>query len=123
MFLIIFQIFLINSSDSSLELDIYRWDVHEDKTGLLTPLVISLSSDDLKGKTTAADLIFVVDVSGSMSGTRTKLVKETLNYIVDITNENDGMALITFSSSAFLRQGLIRMTDANKNTMRTKKIA
>ena len=119
-FLILLQIFLLKSEDSSLSLSIYRSKSHEDKTGKLTPLVISLTSDDVKNKTTAADLIFVVDVSGSMSGSPIQLVKETLNYIVDITNENDSIALITFHSSASLSQGLIRMTEANKNTMRSK---
>ena len=119
-FLILLQIFLLKSEDSSLSLSIYRSKSHEDKTGKLTPLVISLTSDDVKNKTTAADLIFVVDVSGSMSGSPIQLVKETLNYIVDITNENDSISLITFHSSASLSQGLIRMTEANKNTMRSK---
>ena len=119
-FLILLQFSLLNSSDSSLSLDIYRSDAHEDKTGKLTPLVISLTSDDVQNKINYADLIFVVDVSGSMSGNRIKMVKETLNYIVDITNENDGIALITFHSSASLRQGLTRMTKANKNSLRTQ---
>ena len=119
-FLILLQIFLLKSDDSNLKLSIDRSKAHEDKTGKLTPLVISLSSDDVKNKTTAADLIFVVDVSGSMWGSPIQLVKDSLNYIVDITNENDGIALITFESSAYTSQGLTRMTAANKNTLRTK---
>ena len=118
--LILFQLFFLKADDSKLKLNIYRSKSHEDQTGSLTPLVISLSSDDVKEKTTNADLIFVVDISGSMSGTRLKLVKETLNYIVDITNENDNIALITFESYAHKIMGLTKMTEANKNTMRAK---
>ena len=118
--LIILQIFLIKSDNSSLKLSIDRSKNHEDQTGKLTPLVISVSSDDVKTKTTNADLIFVVDVSGSMSGSAIQLVKETLNYIVDITNENDNIALITFHSSATQILGLTKMTPANKNTLRSK---
>ena len=99
--LIIFLQISLLKSVSSLDLDIYRSKSHKDKSGKLTPLVISVSSDDTKTKNNYADLIFVVDVSGSMSGDRIRLVKETLNYIVDITNENDGIALIIFHSSAF----------------------
>ena len=119
-FLLFLQIFLLKSDDSNLKLNIYRSKNHEDQTGKLTPLVISLSSDDVKEKITNADLIFVVDVSGSMSGSAIQLVKETLNYIVDITKENDNIALITFHSSATVTQGLTKMTADGKNTMRTK---
>ena len=89
----ILQLFLIKSDDSSIKLNIYRSKAHEDKTKDLTPLVISLSSDDVKKKTTNADLIFVVDTSGSMRGDPIKLVKETLNYIVENSYEDDNIAL------------------------------
>ena len=44
----ILQLFLLKSDDSSINLNIYRSKTHEDKTGDLTPLVISVSSDDVK---------------------------------------------------------------------------
>ena len=118
--LFIFQLFLVEADDSQFRLNIYRSKRHEDQTGSLTPLVISLSSDDIKEKRTNADLIFVVDVSGSMSGNAIKLVKDTLNYIVNITNENDNIALVTFENSAQVKAGLTKMTEANKNSMRAK---
>ena len=109
-------IFLVCAKPS---LKIYRSKSHEDKTGKLTPLVVSLSTDDVREKTTAADLIFVVDVSGSMWGNPMTLVKDTLNYIVSITNENDNIALIQFHSSAKVISGLTKMTEENKKKMRT----
>ena len=119
-FLILFQFFLLKVAFSIPKLSIYRSKNHEDKTGNLTPLVISLSSDDVKNKTTYTDLIFVVDISGSMSGTKIQLVKDTLNYIVDHTIEEDKVALITFHSRASLVLGLTKMTEANKKTMKSK---
>ena len=117
--LLILQIIFVQL-DSPLKLEIYRSKSHEDQTGDLTPLVISLSSDDITEKKTGADLIFVVDVSGSMSGDGIKLVKETINYIIDITNENDNIALITFHSSASKVFDLTKMTEANKKTLKSK---
>ena len=46
---IFLQISLLKSV-SSLDLDIYRSKSHKDKSGKLTPLVISVSSDDTKNK-------------------------------------------------------------------------
>ena len=118
--LLLLFFYLIFSVSTKPSLKIERSKSHEDKTGKLTPLVVSLSTDDVKNKTTAADLIFVVDVSGSMSGTPLQLVKDTLNYIVDITNENDNIALIQFHTYATKIAGLTKMTEANKQSMRTK---
>ena len=117
--LLIFQVFLIKADDSQFRLNIYRSKRHEDQTGNLTPLVISLSSDDVKEKKTNADLIFVVDISSSMSGNAIKLVKDTLTYIVEMSNENDNIALVTFSNSAQVKAGLTKMTAANKNSMKS----
>ena len=116
----ILQLFLLKSDDSSINLNIYRSKTHEDKTGDLTPLVISVSSDDVKKKTTYADFIFVVDISGSMWGEPMELVKDTLSYIVNQTSENDNIALITFDDDAYLNQPLTKMTEANKNILRSK---
>ena len=120
LFIIFFisQLFLLKSDDSSINLNIYRSKTHEDKTGDLTPLVISVSSDDVKKKTTYADFIFVVDISGSMWGEPMELVKDTLSYIVNQTSENDNIALITFDDDAYLNQPLTKMTEANKNILR-----
>jgi hypothetical protein len=47
--LLILQIIFVQL-DSPLKLEIYRSKSHEDQTGDLTPLVISLSSDDITEK-------------------------------------------------------------------------
>ncbi|CAF3706122.1 unnamed protein product [Rotaria sp. Silwood1] len=56
------------------------------------------------------DLVCVVDQSGSMSGDKIALLKQTLIYIVEKMNELDRLAIISFNTTAFDRShGLKRM--------------
>ncbi|CAF1117819.1 unnamed protein product [Rotaria sordida] len=56
------------------------------------------------------DLVCVVDQSGSMSGEKIALLKQTLVYIVGQMNELDRLAIISFNTQAFDRShGLKRM--------------
>ncbi|CAF3879577.1 unnamed protein product [Rotaria sp. Silwood1] len=65
------------------------------------------------------DLICVVDQSGSMSGDKIALLKDTLNYIVDQMGSLDRLAVISFDTRAFDRsKGLKLMTTQNKQTLR-----
>ena len=113
--LIFIQFFLLISNKSITNFEIVRSKRHEDQSGNLTPLVVYAKTEDQKVKVTAADLIFVVDVSGSMWGDRINLVKQCINKMVDLMTEQDNMALITFESSARLLKGLTQMNQNNKN--------
>ena len=46
------------------------------------------------------EIVFLVDVSGSMRGEPTKKVKETMHHFLRLTKPNDTLQVITFSSSA-----------------------
>ncbi len=46
------------------------------------------------------DLIIVIDNSGSMSGEKIALIRQTLEFIVDLMKENDRMCLISFEGTA-----------------------
>ena len=105
----------IIKSQCALTLSINKSKRHEDKTGRFTPLVVSLSSEDKAEKVKGIDLIVIVDVSGSMSGEPIMLVKESLKYIVELMNEKDNFALVTFSSYSNIIDGLTPMTSTNKN--------
>lgn len=59
------------------------------------------------------DLMCVIDVSGSMSGTKIELVKKSLSYIVELLGESDRISLITFESFASRLIPLLRVTPSN----------
>jgi Mg-chelatase subunit ChlD len=117
--IILVQILVLISSKGkdSMSLEIHRSKSHFDQTGDLTPLVVTLSSEDKTQKIKGVDLICIVDVSGSMSGDKIKLVKESLEHLVKLMNEEDNLALITFSSDAEVINELTPMTQENKTDL------
>jgi len=50
------------------------------------------------GTRTSVDLICVIDVSGSMSGEKIELVRETLRFLIETLTPSDRLSLITFNS-------------------------
>ena len=77
---IIILIQILSFAFNDLTLDILRAKSFSDQTGSLTPLVVSLSSEDIMDKVKGVDLICIVDVSGSMDGSPILLVKDSLKY-------------------------------------------
>lgn len=53
-----------------------------------------------EGVRPAANLVFVVDVSGSMEGERLQLVKDALALLVERLREDDAVSLVAYGSSA-----------------------
>ena len=118
-FLLIFQIFSsCFNEDNDVSLKISRSNTN-DKSGSLTPFVISLSSIDTAKKMKGVDLICIVDVSGSMYGNMINLVKETLKYLVSLMQDNDQLAIIPFNSG-IPSEALLILTTMTENN---KKIA
>ena len=81
------------------------------------PIMLSLLSDEVEvdDDRVGLDLIIMIDTSGSMGGTKIKLVKETLLFIVDQLTEIDRLGLTTFSNSANLLSPLTPMTKSNRD--------
>lgn len=52
------------------------------------------------GDRTSVDLICVIDVSGSMSGDKLNLVKETMKVLIETLTPSDRLSIITFQSHA-----------------------
>ena len=111
-FLIIIAIIISNANLASLE--IFKSKFHYEQTGDLTPLIISLSSEDKNEKIKGVDIFCIVDVSGSMYGEPLELVKESLKYLVNLMNEQDKFTLLQFSNSATLLNVPTYMTSENK---------
>ena len=61
-----------------------------------TPFVINIFSPESKKleKNSNADLICVIDISGSMAGAKIELVKKSLKVLVQLMDKNDRLALI-----------------------------
>nr|KYP50029.1 Uncharacterized protein sll0103 family [Cajanus cajan] len=60
------------------------------------------------------DLVTVLDVSGSMSGTKIALLKRAMGFVIQNLSSSDRLSVITFSSTARRIFPLRRMTDAGK---------
>ncbi len=59
-------------------------------------------------------MVFVIDVSGSMDGNKIKLVKDTLEFIIEELTDKDRVALITFNHNSKMLTNLNPMTRSNK---------
>ena len=65
-----------------------------------TPFVINLlypESKEQEEKRVSADLVCIIDISGSMRGKKINLVKESLKILVDMMDQKDRIALVLFS--------------------------
>ena len=84
-----------------------------------TPFVININSPQPKEgeKKCNADLICVIDISGSMSGEKIELVKKSLKILVKMMDKNDRLALILFGSVALIYFDLDYMTDETKQNL------
>jgi len=60
------------------------------------------------------DLVTVLDVSGSMSGTKIALLKRAMGFVIENLSSSDRLSVVTFSSTARRIFPLRRMTVAGK---------
>jgi len=67
-----------------------------------TPFVINIICPDSKKlqKHSNADIICVIDISGSMAGSKINLVKESLKILIKLMDKNDRIALVLFNDEA-----------------------
>ena len=85
------------------------------------PFVVNLfaqESKDEEEQRISADLICVIDISGSMIGEKIQLVQESIKILVDMMDPKDRIALILYSSSAKLYYDLNYLTEENKKKLK-----
>ena len=87
-----------------------------------TPFVINISSPQPseEEKKCNADLICVIDISGSMNGEKIDLVKESLKILVEMMDKNDRLSLILFDNNASILFNLDYMNDNTKKDILKK---
>ena len=89
-----------------------------------TPFVINLFAKEPESpeketeNRTNADLICVIDISGSMSGSKIYHVKESLKILVEMMNKKDRIALVLFESQAELFYDLNYLSEKNKSNLK-----
>lgn len=83
-----------------------------------TPFVINIISPELKDmeKSSNADIICVIDISGSMAGTKINLVKKSLQVLIKLMGENDRIALVLFNDSGTKDFDLTYCTNGKKES-------
>ncbi|CAO2170889.1 unnamed protein product [Urochloa humidicola] len=62
----------------------------------------------------ALDLVTVLDISGSMEGTKLALVKQAMGFVIDNLGPRDRLSIVTFSDNARRIIRLTRMSDGGK---------
>jgi Mg-chelatase subunit ChlD len=87
-----------------------------------TPIIINITSPEpeIDDKKCSADLICIIDVSGSMGGEKIEMVKESLNILVNMMDKTDRLALVLFSSNAHIEFDLNYLTDDTKKELKNK---
>ena len=86
-----------------------------------TPFIINLFKPEPKEqeeKRVNADLICIIDVSGSMEGEKIEQVRESLKILIDMMEQKDRIALVLFSESAELLYDLNYLDEKNKSKVK-----
>lgn len=85
------------------------------------PMLVSLIADNLKLNNKAPlDLVCVIDHSGSMSGEKIELVKESFNSLLKFLGDSDRLSIVIFDDKASRLVPLIRTTEKNKKKILSK---
>lgn len=82
-----------------------------------TPIVVNIVSEEMKEKTSYAELICVIDVSGSMVGEKIKLVKQSLKVLLELMGEKDKLGLVLFNHQSHKLLDLTYTTKENKKNI------
>ena len=111
----------MESEKKEIEISAYKGDNLFNEN---TPFVINLFAPEAEKeedeKRVSADLICVIDISGSMEGEKIKLVKESLKILVDMMEKKDRIALVLFDQKAKLYFNLEYLTKENKDKLKAQ---
>jgi Mg-chelatase subunit ChlD len=87
------------------------------KDSQLLPVVVNLKTkeldEDQEGDRSPIDLVCVIDISGSMSGEKIALVRQTLMSLLEVLSERDRLCLVQFDDRAERLTPLLRNSKQN----------
>ena len=106
----------MESNENKVEISVLKGDKLFNQN---TPFVINISSPqpEINEKKCNADLICVIDTSGSMHGEKIELVKESLKVLMEMMDKNDRLALIVFENDSSIKFNLNYLTDNVKKDL------
>jgi hypothetical protein len=99
----------------------YLYSTTENAWSLVT--INAPDSDDLPtqgDKRAPVDIVAVLDVSGSMSGAKLKLVKESIHFVMSQLLPQDRLAIVTFDTEVKRVVEFTSMTSGNKSLIATR---
>ena len=78
-------------------------------------LTIGVKTKEIKAEATANNFVFLIDVSGSMSGdTRIGLVKYGVNLLIDRLSDTDRVSIVTYASGVGVKLESTLLDEAGK---------
>jgi len=75
-------------------------------------VIDSSDASSLKIEKMPLDLVCVLDVSGSMSGSRIANLQQAMEFVIDSLSANDRLSIVTFNHQAVMAQGFVFMGGA-----------
>jgi len=104
-------------SQSDFGLNILTYQPEDDEDNFFM-LLISPKTEFSKREIIEKDIIFILDVSGSMSGEKIEQAKDALKYCINHLDRNDRFNLITFSTeSKLFKKELVKTAEYGKDAL------
>ncbi len=104
-------------SESEFGINLLTFRPDEDENGFFM-LLISPKTEISKKDIIKKDVIFILDVSGSMSGEKIEQAKEALKYCINNIDRGDRFNLITFSTeSKSFKKNLVSASEYHKEAL------
>ena len=104
-------------SQGDFGLNILTYHPEDDEKNFFM-LLISPKTEIAKKDILEKDIVFILDVSGSMSGEKIEQAKDALKYCINHLDRNDRFNLITFSTeSKLFRKELVNTSEYRKDAL------
>jgi Mg-chelatase subunit ChlD len=105
------EVSAVPRADSREKFDVL---VHLRAAAMVTGNANSLNNQISRYPRAPVDLVTVLDISGSMAGTKLALLKRAMGFVIQNLGSNDRLSVIAFSSTARRLFPLTKMSDAGR---------
>lgn len=77
-------------------------------------LEVNFDMLNMKAMTSSMDVVCVLDVSGSMSGSKIENLRRAVEFVISTLSQHDRLALVTFNQTATRKHGFLSLSEARK---------